>query len=460
LAPLVPGRLARAGRGELLARFVGDVDAMADLYLRSLIPMIVAAVVILGAAVAGALMLGTLGVVLAVALSADGVLSAWLADRAGADSVRRQAPVRAQLTGRLIEAVDGSGELALAGRTPHAVQELRALDGRLAALARREASASALAGALHSLLSGAGLIAVLVVAIAGVHDHVLSGLFVAAAVFLFLGAREAIAPLGLAAQRTRACAVSAARLEEICDQEPEVADPADPVALPAGGALAVRGVTLAYGPDDPAVLVNASLTLTPGEHVALIGASGAGKTTLAELLVRFRDPQHGAVTLGSVDIRAVTQDDLRAAVLLCGQDAHLFNTTLRENLLIGDRAATDQDLWSVLAAVELDDWAHALPEQLDTRVGQQGELVSGGQRQRLALARALLSPARFLILDEPIAHLDPGLAERVMRAVLARAQGRGVLVITHDTATLDGFDRVLRLAGGRLAEAEPAMLAC
>ena len=181
-----------------------------------------------------------------------------------------------------------------------------------------------------------------------------------------------------------------------------------------------------------------------------MGPSGVGKTTLGELLVRFLDPTSGQVTLDGIDIRTVAQLDLRAAVLICGQDAHLFNTTVRENLLIAHREAGEDELWDVLGTVELDGFVRSLPDGLDTMVGQQGELVSGGQRRRLALARALLATPRFLILDEPIAHLDGPLAERIMERILDGNGTRGLLVITHETQSLDAFDRVLTLDHGRL----------
>ena len=450
LAPLIPGRLEREGRGELLTRFVADVDTIADLYLRVLIPALVALVVIVCAAAAGTLMLGAIGVVLAVALTADAVTSSWLADRVGALSARRQAPVRAQLSDRLVEAIDGSAELAVAGQAPATVTRIAGIDRQLARLARRDAGAGALAGCAHALLSGAGLLAVLIVGIDGVHHHALSGVLLAAAVFLFFGAREGIAPLPRAAQRARVCATAADRLQQICAREAPVRDPLAPRSPRGGGSLEACAVTARYGPGGDTVLEGVSLSLAPAEHVALIGPSGSGKTTLAELLVRFRDVDAGAITLDGADVRHLSQDDLRAAVLLCGQDARLFNTSLRQNLLIADPQAAEAALWAALAAVELDGWAAALPDGLDTSVGQYGELVSGGQRRRIALARALLSPARFLILDEPTAHLDAPLAARVLRQVLDAAGDRGVLVITHDVASIGCCDRVLALSGGRL----------
>jgi thiol reductant ABC exporter CydC subunit len=458
LAPLVPGQLRGTSRGDLLARFVGDVDTLQDVYLRVLIPTLVALVVTLGTAAAGWLMLRTVGLVLLLALIVTAVLSSWASAIVAAASGRNQAPVRAALTGQLVEAIDGSAELALAGRTQERVTTLGAIDARLARLGRRDALAGALASGLHSLLTGIGLLALLVVGIGGVRSGAMPGVLLAATAFLFLGACESVAPLPTAARRARSCAAAASRLEEICLKRPAVLDPAVARRASGGGALALRGVTMSYGTDEDTVLERVDLRLGAGARVALTGPSGAGKTTLAELLVRFHDPQQGTVTLDRIDVRELSQDELRSAVLLCGQDAHLFNTTVRENLLIARRGATDAEIWSALELVELDGWTAGLPDRLDTRVGQQGELVSGGQRQRLSLARALLSDARFLILDEPVAHLDAPLARRVIARVLAGAGSRGVLVITHASKSLEDFDTVLRLDRGRLTVAPSASL--
>jgi len=178
-----------------------------------------------------------------------------------------------------------------------------------------------------------------------------------------------------------------------------------------------------------------------------VAPSGAGKSTLAELLVRFHDPERGRVTLDGLDMRELTQRQIRDAVVLCAQDCHVFNTSVRENLLLARRDAGEHDVRAALAAVELEQWALGLPQGLDTLVGRDGELMSGGQRRRLALARALLADSRFLILDEPTAHLDPDLAARVMGNVRRVCADRGLLVITHDTTALEDFDRVVGLAG-------------
>ncbi|MGO9762228.1 MAG: thiol reductant ABC exporter subunit CydC [Solirubrobacteraceae bacterium] len=442
LAPLVPGGL-NARSGDLLSRFVADVDTLKDVYLRVVIPGLVSMLVIAGAALVAAIVLPAAGLTVLASLTLAAVLLPWLSAAAVARAARRQAPARARLTSELVESIDGANELALAGRAGEYVRRLRRSDAALARIARGDALAVSGAQAAGGLLAAAGMLALLLVAIPAVHAGALSGVLLAALVFLLLAAYDSVLALPASARGLRMCATAAGRLREITLARPAVADPVSPRTLTGVGPLCAEGVGFRYAPGLPWALEHVELRIEPGEHVALTGASGAGKSTLAELLVRFHDPQRGRVTIDGVDLRELPQEQIRSAVLLCGQDCHVFNTSIRENLLLARRGASERDVLAALAAVELDEWAGGLPQGLDTLVGRDGELMSGGQRRRLALARALLADSRFLILDEPTAHLDVALAARVMHNVLSVCDDRGVLVITHDTTALEGFDRVL-----------------
>lgn len=185
----------------------------------------------------------------------------------------------------------------------------------------------------------------------------------------------------------------------------------------------------------------------------MVGASGAGKSTLAQVLLRFLDAETGTYTLGGTDAAALDGDDVRRLVGLCAQDAHLFDSSVRENLLLARRDATEEDLRGALARARLLDWVDGLPEGLDTFVGEQGARLSGGQRQRLALARALLADFPVLVLDEPAEHLDLPTADALTDDLLAATEGRTTLLITHRLAGLDAVDEVLVLAGGRVCAA-------
>ena len=213
--------------------------------------------------------------------------------------------------------------------------------------------------------------------------------------------------------------------------------------------LRLEGVRVRFDAG-PWVLDGVDLVLAPGRRIALLGPSGAGKTTLAHLLVRFRDPDEGRVTLGGHDLREYAQDDVRRVVALAGQDAHLFATTIRENVRLARPDATDDELVAALQRAHVWDWIASLPDGLDTSVGDEGTLVSGGERQRIALARAFLSGAPLVVLDEPTAHLDDETAGALLDDLLDAAGEVGVLLITHSPLRLERFDEVLTLEDGRL----------
>jgi ABC-type multidrug transport system fused ATPase/permease subunit len=194
------------------------------------------------------------------------------------------------------------------------------------------------------------------------------------------------------------------------------------------------------------VLDRLQLRVEPGRKIALVGPSGAGKTTVVNLLLRFLDPVAGRVTLGDHDLREYRQEDVRRALAVAGQDSYLFSTSIRENVRLGRPEATDVEVDDALRQARLADWVALLPDGPDTLVGEEGVQLSVGQRQRVALARAFLSDAPILVLDEPTAHLDPETAEALVSDVLRAADGRSVVLITHRPEGLDLVDEVVSLA--------------
>ena len=207
--------------------------------------------------------------------------------------------------------------------------------------------------------------------------------------------------------------------------------------------VALENVRARYAAAEPPALDGLSLQLEPGRRIALLGPSGAGKSTVTNLLLRFLDPEKGRVTLAGRDLREYRQEDIRRAVAVAGQDAHLFSTSIRENLRLGRPGATDDELEQALDAARIGDWVRSLPEGLGTLVGEEGQELSGGQRQRITLARALLADTPVLVLDEPTAHLDPPTAEKLLEDVFAAAGDRCVMLITHRPEGLDLVDEVV-----------------
>jgi ABC-type transport system involved in cytochrome bd biosynthesis fused ATPase/permease subunit len=331
----------------------------------------------------------------------------------------------------------------------------------LGRLDRRHALAAAVGQAGVTLATGLTVVAVLLLGARAAADGELSLVLLGALVLLALGAGDLALPLPEASMRAVAIDRARARLAAVVDGPPLLADPPQrPVPLRPAGALDAHGIRhRPGGPGTPLVLDGVDLTLRPGERVALIGPSGAGKSTLVTLLARLADADAGAVRLGGVPLADADPADVRAHVRLAGQDAHLFATSVRENVRIGAPDADDARIAAALRTAGLGAWLAALPAGLDTLVGEDGVAVSGGERQRLGLARAVASPADVLLLDEPTAMLDPPTAAAVLDDVLRATAGRTVLVVTHAGEGLAAFGRVLELRDGRLREVDRAAVA-
>jgi len=264
---------------------------------------------------------------------------------------------------------------------------------------------------------------------------------------LALSSFEPSAPLPGIVRELPATLASGRRVLELTSREPAIADPPEPLPAPPPGApVELCEATARYPGAERGALAPVSLRLEPGARVAIVGPSGSGKSTIVRLLLRFLDPEDGRVTIGGHDVSDLRQEDVRTRFALAGQDAHVFHSTIRENLRIARPGVSDDELWEALGRARLADRVRSLPGGLGTIVGGDARLLSGGERQRLLVARALLSAAPVLVLDEPTAHLDEPTARALMSDVLDAAGDRALLLITHRSEGLDAMDEIIELA--------------
>lgn len=448
LFPRMPLADRSLRHGDLVSRLTADVDALDTAFLVAIGP--ITAAVLIGAgltAVLAWLLPGAAlvyGLSYALAVLAVPALLVMGSRTAGRDIVVRAAEARAAV----LDGIEGHADLTLFGVRGTAQQGFDATAIRISAARGRLASLAAFAGFAVQALAALALVGSLWLGLVAFEAGQVDGAVLAGLLLAIMGSFEATGVIVRSVSKLTTAMAAAQRLTAIAETPLAVADPTTPAPLPEGMDIVLRDVTFSYG--GPNVLDHLDLTVAPGEHVAITGASGIGKSSLLNLLLRLDDPQSGSITLGGTDLTALAQADIHACMALLSQDSALFNDTIRANLMIGRDDADDNAMWDALDAAGIGPFVRELPQGLDTLLGESGRSVSTGQARRLCLARVLLSRARILLLDEPTTGLDRTAEVAFFETLATASQGRMVIVVTHAAIPEGTMDRVLVMKGGKL----------
>jgi ATP-binding cassette subfamily C protein CydC len=454
LEPLAPAGLEAYRSGDLLSRIRADIDTLDHVYLRLLVPAAVA----LAATLALTAVLWNyhprLALVEGVLLVVAGAGVPWLVGRLGRAAGREKVEAAARLRAALVTDVQSMGELLVYGATERHAARVRRLGRDLAQRQQTLSGLNGLSQGAVGLCANLAMWFVVVLAVPMISAQTLARADLAMLAFLALASFEAVMPLPLAMQTLGESLAAARRIFSLADSRPAVTEPVDPLAMPQAGTYRFENVSFRYRPDSPEVLHGISFRLAPGRKLALIGATGCGKSTLASLLLRFREPSGGRTLLDERPLRDYSGEAVREHIATLSQQTHLFNTTIRDNLLLARPEADCKAIEAACEAALIHEFIMAQPDGYETIIGETGVRLSGGQARRLAIARALLKNAPLLILDEPTEGIDPETARRLLGRIIAWVEARrqSLLLITHRLQGLERMDDILVMSDGQVVE--------
>jgi len=453
IEPLAPARLQHTRGSDLLGRIQADVDTLHHAYLRVLVPALVAMVGVTAVTIVLSLYDVSLGGLVLVLLLLAGVVIPCVMRRMGERPGSALVEARTDMRSAVVDGLQGMGELRIYGAAGRQAQRIDGLSVRLGVAHRRLSGLSGISEGMVGLCASLAMWGTVVIAVALVARGTLQPPDLPMLALLVLASFEAVGPLPLAFQKLGETFAAARRLFELVDAQPEVAAVHTPSPQPRDTSIAMRGVRLRYEARGRWALDGLDLHLGAGTRTAIVGPTGAGKSSILRLLLRFWEYQEGEILLGGHDLRSYQPEDVRNLIAVVSQDTHLFNTTILENLRIAAPDADEQSIVRAAQAAQIHDFIVALPDGYRTYVGEAGVRLSGGQARRVAIARALLKNAPILLLDEPTEDLDPQTERAVLEAIDRLMAGRTVLLITHRLAALeDRVDEVLVLESGRIVE--------
>lgn len=452
LEAIAPGGLGILRSGDVATRLKSDIDRLELVFLRLVSPLVVA---VASGAVAVAILSsfdGTLAAALAVALVLGGLALPLFTAAAARDAGFRVTTTSSEIRTELVDDLEGLAPLLLTG---DAERRFEALDRRHADLLAEEARLVRWSGTGQigvGLAADLAVVAVLTFAVPLVGSGRLAGPNLTLATLLALSVFEAFVAVPAALAGLGATLASARRIFALADRPATILEPMAPAPLPPGFDLTLAGVGLHHPGAARPALAGIGFRVPEGARLAIVGASGAGKSSLVDLLLRFLAPTEGEIHIGGSRLNQLSSEDLRTRFAVVPQSPHLFSTTIRDNLLLARPSATEQELHAALEAAQLSATVSAFPLGMTTPIGTAGSRLSGGEARRVAVARALLSPAPILILDEPTEGLDPDTARRLLEAILDLSSGRTVIILTHHRYLLERMEQVVTLEAGKMVE--------
>ena len=456
LIPLAPARLSALRSGELFARLRADIDALEHFYLAVLVPAVVALLTVAAGLIVCLLVLPVATPVLLLGALSAGVLLPMRMQRRAAYDAAQTVRETAALRGLLLDALRGHAELLAWGGVSAHTERIDALAARVDARRTRLELLQAMTGGAVGLFAQLTVLAVLVLALAAAHRGTLAPPLAVMLSLLTLASFEVVAPLSEALAQWQATLVAGVRVFELADTPPPFVEPVSCAPLPPAPAIVFENASLRYAEDAPWALDGVDLVLPPGARVAVVGASGAGKSSLLAALLKLYPVQKGRVLFGGQPVQALQGDVLRRHIAVIAQRPVLFNLSLRENLLLAAPEADAGKLERAVGTAQLGRFVASLPAGYDTLLGEGGALVSGGEARRIAIARALLQDAPVLVLDEPTEGLDARTARDLYAALDAAARNRTLLLITHRLAGLALLvEEVVVMGAGRVIKRVP-----
>lgn len=452
LEPLAPARLAEYRSGDLLGRLVADIDTLQFFYLRVIAPPLVAFVILIVMSWWLAGFTALLSWLLVIAFLLGGVAVPYLVRELSRGNSQALLAERAKLKATLVDTLDGITELAAFHQTGRQAALVAAIGRQLNRFQSKAAVLSACTEGLNSLVVNGAVWGTLVLATPLVASGKIESIYLAVLVLAVQASFEAIQPLPLAAHYLEESMAAAHRLFELADTTPAVDETGKKGICPSGFDLSFSNIHFTYPGETQPVLRNISFSLPAGKRLAIVGASGAGKTTLVSLLLRFWDYQGGSILLGGHELQDYQPEELRRYFAVVSQHTHLFHSSIGDNIRLAQPEALPEQVTAAAKSAAIDEFINTLPQGYNTPVGLNGKGVSGGQRQRLSITRALLKNAPILILDEPTVGLDAITEQEVMEAIAVLMTGRTTLLITHRLTGLQLMDEILVLDQGQIVE--------